>query len=122
MFSIIKDWKAYRIYLPDLAAWLTTNIGENYKGMSADTVLTFWFDEEPTEQQKTDIDAQWNGTVEQDEDAKWSLYDARGAIVGTARTALLTADLTTTIPAERKLLMNMPLSNDDKDALITKYS
>ena len=121
MYSIIKQWLEFRIYLPDLEAWLKALGGDNYKGLSADYALTMWFSEEPTEQQKTDIDAQWDGLSEEGETAKWTQYDNRNKAVEAAKLNLLTAAFDTLLPAERKLLLAMTLTDEDKDSLVTKF-
>jgi hypothetical protein len=121
MYSIQKEWKSYRVYLPDLASWLTTNIGENYKGLSADYALTMWFEEEPTEQQKTDLTSSWDALTEEGEAAKWTLFDNRNAAVEAARTGLLTAAFDDLIAAERKIMLGMLLTDADKDALLVKF-
>lgn len=80
-----------------------------------------WFTEEPSEEQKTAIDAQWDGLTEQGEAAKWTLYDQRNAAVEEARVGLLTASFNDLIAAERKMLLGMPLTSEDLDALLVKF-
>lgn len=121
MYSIVKEWKSFRVYLPGLRDWLQENVGTNFV-LAADSAMTIWFEEQPGYEVEDAIHAEWSLLTEEGEAAKWELFEAREAVVETARTALLTADLTTTIPAERKLLMGMTLSDDDKDNLILKYS
>jgi len=121
MFSIIKQWKERRVHLPTFDAWLKANAGASYRGNSADTALTLWFEEEPSEEVKTAIDAEWELLTIESEDAKFHLDADRDAAVAVAKSALLVADFGSLIPAERKLWMNLPLTDSDKDTILAKY-
>jgi len=121
MHSIAKNWHEFRVHLSSLNDWLLANAGEGYKGMSADSKITFWFEEEPTAEVVIAIDAYWDSLTEEGEAAKFALDAEREAAVLEARDALLTADLTTLTVAERKLFMNMPITDEDRDALLAKY-
>jgi len=121
MFSIVKEWKSYKVHLLVFEAWLKANAGEGYKGNSADVVLTLWFDNEPSVEIKSAVDAQWDSLTEEGEAAKILLYENRNKVVEAAKAALLTATFDSLIPAERKLLMNVALTDDDRDALLVKY-
>ena len=121
MFSIVKEWKEYRVHLSTLHAWLLANAGEGYKGCSADSSLTMWFDPEPSEEIKTAIDVAWDAIVEVDEVAKFKLDSDRAAAVEDARVGLLTAAFDDLIPAERKILLGLTLSDADKDAILVKF-
>jgi hypothetical protein len=122
MFSIQYAWKSFQIHLPVLEAWLKANAGEYYTGNSADCCFTMWFSEEPSEGIKSAITAQWESLTEQGEAAKWATYEARNAAVETAKTGLLTASFDDLISAERKMLLGMSLTDEDKDALIVKFT
>ena len=121
MHSIVYSWKSYKVHLPVLEAWLKANTGEGYKGNSADASLTLWFEDEPSEEIKTAVDAQWDSLTEEGEAAKILLYENRNKAVDAARAALLTATFDSLIPAERKLWMNAALTDEDKDALLVKF-
>jgi hypothetical protein len=121
MFSIVKEWKSYRVHLGEFTAAVKVIAGENYKGMSADSVLTLWFEEDPSEEIKLAIDVKWDAVVEVDEAAKFKLDADRTAAVLAAKEALLTANFDSLIAAERKLVMNMPLTDEDKDSILVKY-
>jgi hypothetical protein len=121
MFSVVKEWKSYRVHLGDLHTWLLANAGEGYNGSSADSVLTLWFEVEPSEEIKAAIDVKWGALVEVDEAAKFQLDANREAAILAAKEAILTANFDSLIPAERKLVMNMPLTDEDKDALVAKF-
>lgn len=121
MFSIVKEWESYRVHLGEFCAAVKEIAGDNYKGASADYVLTLWFEEAPSEEVAAAIDASWEALTEEGEAAKFKLDADREAAVAAAREALLTADFDSLIPAERKLWMNAALTAEDKDALISKY-
>lgn len=122
MFSIVKEWKSYRIHIGEFHTVVKGIAGENYKGCSADAVLlSLWFDDEPSGEIIGSISSQWEGLTEGGEAAKWTLYDNRNLAIEDARTSLLTASFDDLIAAERKLLLGMVLTDDDKDALLLKY-
>ena len=118
---MIKEWKEFRVYLPDLRSQIQEIAGECFNGFSADHALTLWFTEEPSGSDITSIDSHWDALTELGETAKWTLYDNRLAAVEDARIGLLTASFNDLIPAERKLLLGLPLSDDDKDAILVKF-
>jgi hypothetical protein len=121
MFSIVKNWKEYRVYLGEFSAVVKDIAGENYKGMSADYKMTLWFEEEPSAENISAIDAAWEALTEEAEAAKFKLDADRAAAVAAAKEALLTADFADLIPAERKIWMNVALSDADRDAILAKY-
>lgn len=121
MYSIVKPWHEFRVFLPSLHEWLGENAGSNFKGLSADTALTIWFEDQPGYEVEDAVEAYWGSLTEEEEDARWVVYNAKNAAVEEARTAILTADFDDLIPAERKLFMNMMLTEDDRTALLLKY-
>jgi cytochrome c556 len=121
MFSLIKDWKEYRVHLGEFSAAVKALAGENYKGMSADYKMTLWFEEEPSAEITTAIDAAWEALTEEAEAAKFKLDADRAAAVAAAKEALLTADFADLIPAERKIWMNRELTVQDLDAILLKF-
>lgn len=121
MFSVIKNWKEYRVHLGEFSAAVKVIGGENFKGCSADYVMTLWFEEEPSSEVTSEIDSRWDALTEEGEAAKFKLDADREAAVAAAKEALLTADFDGLIPAERKLWMNAELSAADRDALLVKF-
>jgi hypothetical protein len=121
MFSIVKEWKPFRIHLGELHAWLKEYAGENYKGLTADYTLTLWFEDQVGYELEGAIDDCWEAVTEETESAKFRLDADREAAVAAARAALLTASFDELIPAERKLCLNLALTNADKDTLLVKY-
>lgn len=121
MYSIVKEWKSFRVNLPDLEDWLKDVGGENYKGNSADAVFTMWFTEQPGYEAEGVIEDYWESLTEEGEYDKWALYTFRNAAVEDARVGLLTAAFDDLIVAERKLLLNMSLTSADLDSLLVKF-
>ena len=123
MFSIIFDWKPFRIHLPSMHALLLENAGvTKYCGMSADTKLTLHFQEEIVDEGiLLDITDICEGVVEAEEAAKFKLDADRAAAVASAKAAIPSMDLLTSSPEERKLLMGIALTPAEEDTLVTKY-
>jgi hypothetical protein len=121
MFSIDKSWKEYRVNLKDLHAWMKANAGELYCGMSANTSLQIHFTEEPIEEVKSNIDIRWEALTTEGEAAKFTHDDNLQKAVDAASIAVLTLEWDSMITAERKIAMNRPLDDNDKEALLVKY-
>lgn len=121
MYSITKEWKEFRVFLPDLVDWLRDNVGQIFSGLTADYVLNIWFTDQPGYEVEGAIEAYWDDLTEEGEDAKWAVFSAQNAAVEAARQGLLTASFDDLIPAERKMLLNMLLNDDDRAALLVKY-
>ena len=119
MYSITYPWQSFRVHLPDLDQLLRINI-PTYVGNSADRTLKLHFSEEPTDTEKASVEAIWQNMSEEIEAAKFTLDANREAAVISAKTAMLSSDMTTWIPAERKIFMCISLTAEDKDALIAK--
>ena len=124
MYNLTYQWKPFRTHLPSLHALLQQNADvTKYCGMSADTKLTLHFNSDVVEVDaviQKDIDDIWADLTEEGEAAKFKLDEDRANALASAKAGLLTADFSTLIPAERKIWMNAPLTNDDLDALIAK--
>jgi hypothetical protein len=101
MFAISKSWKEFRANLSDLHIWMQANAGDKYCGMSADYQLTLHFNEEPSEEIKTAIDAKWDIMDETEETEKFVHAENLEKAVEAAKTAILTADFASMIAAER---------------------
>ena len=114
MITIQYDWKPYRVYLQDLHAWLQTN-SAGYCGMSANSKLELHFTEAPDE---AAIAAKWEELTEESEAAKWAHSEALAAAEAKAREDVLTMSWDEMSPAQRKIAMNRPLTNEDREALL----
>ena len=67
-YSIELAWKGHSVDLEGLEAWLRANAGEHYCGNSADSKLTLWFLEEPSEEIKGAMRAKWDDLDNEDAD------------------------------------------------------
>jgi len=121
MFTINLSWKSFNVSLPEMAQWLSANAGESFCGSSANVTFQVHFTSEPTQEIKDAIDAHWEAVDESAEVAKELLAAHKELAVHAARNAMLTSDMASWIPAERKLIMNMELTDADKAELLIKY-
>ena len=122
MYNIIFNWHPFKAHLPSLHALIKQNSDvTKYCGMSADIKLTLHFQEEILDECIiANLQGMWDGLTEEGEAAKFKLDADREDAVNKAKNSMLLSDMTTWIPAERKIWMNMPLTNDDLDSLIAK--
>ena len=121
MYNISIPWRSYKIHLPNLYIYLKSYGAPHYCGLSAGNELTIHFTEEPSQQCKDLIQMHLDTITDASENAKIDLYNNREAVVLLAKESILTSDITSWIPAERKIFMDLPLTNADKDALLTKF-
>lgn len=121
MYTKKLEWKSFKVYLPEIHAWAKMECGPEYAGMSANSVLELHFVEEPTQEILDKIEQKWDSLAEEAEAAKFD-FDAKAErAIQAAKEAILIADFSQMTPAERKIWMNQPLSDDDKSALVAKY-
>ena len=121
MHTIQYDWKEYNVNWKAIDTWLREDIASSYVGLSANSKLELHFEEEPSAETKAAIDAMWDAITEEAEAAKWTHSEALASAETDARESVLTADWNDMIPAERKIAMNRPLSESDRESLLTKY-
>jgi hypothetical protein len=114
------EWKSHDVDLAAFHAWALKTV-PSYCGSSADYALTLWFTEEPSEEIKAAIEAKWNSLTEEEESAKIAHREKKQKAVEIAKQNLLTGSLSKLSVAERKLLMSMPLTEEDKEALVVKF-
>lgn len=119
MYNINIPWRSYKIHLPDLHAAMLSH--QYYCGISAGNELTIHFTQEPSQNTKDLVQMHFDAITGASENAKIALYNNREAVVALAKEQVLIGDMLSFIPAERKILMNLPLTDADKDALILKY-
>jgi hypothetical protein len=119
--TIQIEWKAHPIDLNALEEWLKGNAGEHYCGNSADSKLKLHFSEEPSQETIDLIKEKWDSLTEEEETAKIAHREKKQKAVELAKQNLLTASLSKLSVAERKLLMSMPLTEEDKEALVVKF-
>jgi hypothetical protein len=75
MFNLVLQWKEFNINCGDIEAWLRSNIATPFYGMSANSKLEIHFESEPSEQEKADIQAYWDGLTDQSAEAQ--SYESR---------------------------------------------
>lgn len=121
MYNIEKSWKVYNVFLPSLHTWLQENAGVQYCGMSANSSLQIHFENDPGSEIESSVDAKWSSLTEEGELAKWSHYADLNVAEDTARNAILSLDWDAMNAAERKLAMNRPLLDADRESLLLKY-
>lgn len=121
MFDIKLDWKSFKVSMPDLELWLRGNAGLSYVGNSAGTDLKLHFSSEPNDQIKALIQQMWDSMDQATEADKISLYEQVKRVVAYAEQNLPYIDITTMIPAEKKLWMGQQLNLQDQLSLVTKY-
>jgi len=121
MFSISKEWNEWNVDLQDLHIWLQANGGAYYSGMSADYSLTLWWTEDPGSEIVAAVESRWSGLTEEGEAAKIAARLSKDEAVKDAFEALPSLDWDDMTTAERKLVLNRSLSEDDRAALLIKY-
>ena len=120
MNNLIYNWLEFKIDLPSLEKILKESY-PSYTGNSANTQLTLHFSEAISEEMQADIDTYIQSLTEADEKVKMDLAADLEKAVVLAKVGILTASFDSLIPAERKILMGLVLSDDDRLALKIKY-
>jgi hypothetical protein len=110
MASVRLVWKQFNVNLPAVESRMKADY-PTYQGNSADSALTLWFSEEPTEEQSVAIRAYWDGITE--ESVETTSYRSHAVIM--AQIALLKAGLIlknwdAMTATERKLMMGMAVT------------
>ena len=121
MYNINIPWRSYKIHLPDLDAHLKSYGAPHYCGLSAGSELIIHFTQEPSQQCKDLIQMHFDTITGATENARIALYNNRESAVSLAKESMLTSDITTWNAAERKIFMNLSLTDADKDSLVSKY-
>jgi hypothetical protein len=121
-FDIKIPWKTFRIHLGRVQSAFKTLGGPDYRGMStSDKELILHFSGKPYQSFEMKIIEHWNSLTEEGEKAKFIQDRKEQAAISEATRNLPLLDPNTLIAAERKLLLKMPLSLDDRKAILDKY-
>lgn len=120
MYSLKHPWKPFKIHLPALDLWMKSS-SPKYIGMSAGNSLTLHFSEEPSQVTKDRIQMYLDAAKEESELEKVATDEKRQKAKKAAIAAIPSCAWDSMIPAERKLVMQMPLSVDDLDELVKKH-
>jgi hypothetical protein len=119
-YNISYSWKPFAIDLKSIDNWMKGHF-LNYVGLSARNDIAFHFSEEPSQQMIDLIKEKWDSLTEEEETAKIAHREKKQKAVELAKQNLLTASLSKLSVAERKLLMSMPLTEEDKETLVVKF-
>lgn len=68
MYSMKLEWKEFNVSLASIDAFCKAQ-SEDYTGNSADSALTLWFENEPSEEIKEVIQAKWDSIESDDVEA-----------------------------------------------------
>lgn len=109
MYSMRLNWKEFNVDLKAMETWFKAQ-SEDYKGNSADSALTLWFENEPSDEIKEAIQEKWDGLSEESEEAvSYKSRDAERAEDDAAKAAALAT--------ARSKLQALGLSDAEIDAL-----
>lgn len=107
MYSMKFDWKSHPINLSAVDQ-LLRSIYPAYVGDSADSALTLWFSEEPSEEDKVAIIAYWEGISEASNEAiSYRSQSNIQAQIDLLKAGLVNKTWDAMSPIERKLVMGM---------------
>lgn len=120
-FDIRLEWKTFPIDCADFNRWLKSNAGEHYDGISSDYALTIHFKQEPSEQVKATIQGYWDALQAHSELSKREHHARLQRAENAARVGLPYQAWDQMKASERKMLMNSPLSDEDREELLQKY-
>jgi len=111
MHGLTLQWKEFSV---NILAIETYCIGTypDYRGNSADTALTIWFSEEPSDEDKADIQAYWDGILVDSVEAT-SYVSAQQVTdrIADLKAGLLAKSWDTMNAVERKLVLQLSVSN-----------
>ena len=69
MFTLSLQWKEFNLNLQSVKEWIDANLDAECVGLSAHSKLEAHFTDEPSEQDKSDLQAYWNGLTDQSDEA-----------------------------------------------------
>lgn len=122
MYNVTVAWKSFKIHVGKLNSKLKSVAGPDYCGLTASQdSFTVHFIKIPSQEYINRMQMAINELSPVSEEAKFNLDAHIDRAITIAKTNILLADLSALIVAERKLLMNMELSNEDKIELTKKY-
>jgi len=111
MISIILKWKEFNISLVAIETYFIATYPD-YRGNSADTALTLWFSEEPSDEDKADIQAYWDGIlVDLTEATSYVSSQQVTDRIAELKTGLIAKSWDTMDSVERKLVLQLSVSN-----------
>jgi len=122
MFEIKIAWKPFKIHLAKAVTHLRSVAGSEYCGISANgESLTVHFKSTPDRASVSRIQEYFDSLTDVSESEKFKQELNQNKAVALAKANVLLADISSLIPAERKLLMGAPLDSEDKASILAKY-
>jgi hypothetical protein len=111
MYSVNLEWKEFSVSLLPIEAYFIATYPD-YRGNSSDTALTLWFSEELTDENKTAIQAYWDGILVDSTEAT-SYVSAQQVTdrIAELKTGLIAKSWDTMDSVERKLVLQLSVSN-----------
>lgn len=120
--DIKLPWKNFKIHLKSLNSHLISVAGLDYCGLSAtDECIVFHFKRSPSNEIMNRVRERLNSLTAEAESAKFKKDSDIEKSIQSAKINLPYSDPKDMSAAERKLMMGIHLSNDDKESLLSKY-
>ncbi len=114
MYCYKLTWKEYNLDLPAVNAWMQSNAGEFYTGMSADYTLNLWFSEEPAAEMLITLQTYWDElTSESTEAVNYLPYETLVAAREALREGLAAKTWDEMSVAERKLVLGQAVTREE---------
>ena len=120
-YDVKLKWKSFRIHVGRFNSILKSVCGPLYAGISANKDLVIHFADKPSDEIVSRAFEQYAALTEEGEKAKYSKDASEAAAIVKAKANIVYADIASLIPAERKMLLNLPLNSEDKAALVVKH-
>jgi len=111
MHGLTLQWKEFSVNILSVETYFIATYPD-YRGNSADTALTIWFSEEPSDEDKADIQAYWDGILVDSVEAT-SYVSAQQVTdrIADLKAGLLAKSWDTMDAVERKLVLQLSVSN-----------
>jgi hypothetical protein len=122
LIDIKLPWKDFKIHLKSLNSHLISVAGSDYCGLSAtDECICFHFKNKPSNEIVNRIREKLNSLTPEIESEKFKKDSDIEKSIKSAKINLPYSDPKDMSTAERKLMMGIHLSNEDKEFLLSKY-
>lgn len=110
IYKMDMQWKEFNV---DLEAVNTTLKGlyPHFAGPQGHSILEFWFNEEPSQEDKDAIQAYWDGLASDSAEAlSYRSKDAVKAAIQSLREGIVSKEWAAMSAVERKMFMNLDVS------------
>lgn len=116
-------WKHFSISLKDLRERIALQFPDTFLGIVADEFeFTLDFERDVSEEVRVWISDHLGTLTESGEAAKEAQHAARESISDIVRLTLVEANWDAMRSVERKIVLGIPLSNEEKDGLIAEHT